>query len=70
MYCVGVSGMPAGTWTQLTLMKGTKRFPLIKKLATKNGKQACKAHSERKQASNKSPSITVTVRFRDATPKP
>jgi hypothetical protein len=34
MYCVGVSGMPAGTWTQLTRMKGTKRFPLIKNKAT------------------------------------
>jgi hypothetical protein len=65
MYCVGVSGMPAGTWTQLTLMKGTKRS-----VRKKHGNQACKAHSERKQASNKSPSITVTVRFRDATPKP
>jgi hypothetical protein len=26
MYCVGVSGMPAGTWTQLTRMNGTKRY--------------------------------------------
>jgi hypothetical protein len=39
MYCVGVSGMPAGTWTQLTLMKGTKRFPLILDKIKKLGNQ-------------------------------
>jgi hypothetical protein len=38
-------------------MKGTKRFPLIKNMAKQKWQaQACKAHSERKQASNKSPS--------------
>jgi hypothetical protein len=37
MYCVGVSGMPAGIWTQLTL--STKRS-VDKNMANKNGKHA------------------------------